>query len=164
MIPINLIIDPGIPRVMVMTTHPLIVRDIAVTGDLKMSGNLTQRNGAENESQAFPQVNETSLIQAISTPPKRMTTCEQVTLYFGVFFGVILGQCLPNLACPEDILSAISIVQIVLYASIAILIVPNVYQELKIDPASPFLIQFGLFVQNGVFWDVIFNSIGRAIV
>jgi len=40
-------------------------------------------------------------------------------------------------------------------------IIPVVFEKLSVRPDAPFIVRFGLFVQNGVFWQVIIGSIGK---
>jgi hypothetical protein len=53
--------------------------------------------------------------------------------------------------------------EIILSAVIALVIIPLVYEKLNLNPGAPFIVQFGLFVQNGVFWHVLIDSIGSVL-
>ena len=41
--------------------------------------------------------------------------------------------------------------------------IPVVYEKLQLNPGVPFVVQFGLFVQTGVFWHIIIGTIGSAL-
>jgi hypothetical protein len=57
----------------------------------------------------------------------------------------------------------ITLGEVILSAVIAFIIVPLVYEKLMLNPKAPFIVQFGLFVQNGVFWHILVDSIGSAL-
>ena len=82
---------------------------------------------------------------------EQLSIIEQGLMYGGVllgvyFSGVIRGQDFR----PTLLLAAI----------LALLIVPFAFEKLNVNPNAPLLVRFGLFVQNGVFWDVMLQAIG----
>jgi hypothetical protein len=41
--------------------------------------------------------------------------------------------------------------------------IPVVYEKLTLNPHAPFIVQFAIFVQNGVFWHMLIDSIGSVL-
>jgi hypothetical protein len=58
---------------------------------------------------------------------------------------------------------AISIPKVILSAAVAFVIIPVVYEKLNLNPDAPFIVQFAIFVQNGVFWHMLIDSIGAVM-
>ena len=54
-----------------------------------------------------------------------------------------------------------TIITIGLSAIIALILMPFTYEK-AIDPATPFVVQLGIYVQTGVFWSVTLTLIGKA--
>lgn len=79
---------------------------------------------------------------------------DQVHMYFGLMLGVAFSNRLRGAEGEGTVIAA---------ALVALVIAPVAYEKLKISPEAPFLVRFGLFVQNGVFWDILFESIGTKI-
>ncbi len=82
-----------------------------------------------------------------------ISMAEQLLMYCGVlggvyFSGVIRGQDFR----PTLLLAAV----------VALMIIPIAFEKLSINPRAPLIVRFGLFVQNGVFWDVLLQAIGNA--
>lgn len=73
-------------------------------------------------------------------------------MYFGVLLGVYFSSLIRGSQSQASLLIA---------ALVALVIIPVVFEKLNVNPKAPFIVRFGLFVQNGVFWDVIFESIGK---
>lgn len=103
--------------------------------------------------------------QAYKTPPLpvELSTFRQISMYFGLFIGVFLSTAISQFKSGEEINISVSIGAILISAVIALILIPIVYEKLRLNPAAPFIVQFGLFVQNGVFWHVIFDSIGKLV-
>jgi membrane protein YdbS with pleckstrin-like domain len=92
-----------------------------------------------------------------------MSPMSQVFLYIGVLIGVIFSNAVTQFSGGTEPKIAIDVVTVVISAIVSLMIVPYVYQKLTLDPKSPFLVQFGFFVQHGIFWQVIMGAIGKAI-
>ncbi len=81
----------------------------------------------------------------------QLSPADQLLMYLGVLVGVYFsGVIRAQSSKPTFILAAF----------IALTIVPVAFEKLSINPKAPLLVRFGLFVQNGVFWDVMFQAIG----
>ncbi len=93
----------------------------------------------------------------------QLSLVRQLTMYVGLFVGVLFSTAVGQFRSGEDITLAITTGKIVGSAVIALIIIPHVYGKLRLDPGSPLLVQFGLFVQNGVFWSVIVDLVSEAI-
>jgi hypothetical protein len=83
--------------------------------------------------------------------PEQLSILEQVMMYCGVLLGVYFSGMIRGQDFRPTLLLA---------AILALLIVPIAFEKLRINPGSPLLVRFGLFVQNGVFWDVMLQAIG----
>ena len=92
-----------------------------------------------------------------------LSPMKQITMYLGLFIGVLFSSAVMALQNNSPVAISYPLVtRLVLSAVVALVLTPIVYQKLNLDPDSPFIVQFGLFVQNGVFWQVVINSISRA--
>lgn len=67
-----------------------------------------------------------------------MSVWDQIIMYCGVLLGVVLVQPSNNTS-------------------------PR-FEKLSVRPDAPFVVRLGLFVQTGVFWQVIIVSIGKGFV
>jgi hypothetical protein len=86
-------------------------------------------------------------------PEGQISLGEQLLMYLGVLLGVYFsGMVRGQEVRPTFVLAAF----------IALTIVPIAFEKLSINPKAPFLSRFGLFVQQGVFWDVLLQ-IGDSI-
>jgi hypothetical protein len=83
-----------------------------------------------------------------------MSLFEQVAMYLGLVLGVVFSAELRGTRSPTTP---------VLAALTALVIAPVAFEKLKVAPESPFIVRFGLFVQNGVFWDILFEAIGSKL-
>ncbi len=81
-----------------------------------------------------------------------MSLAEQLLMYCGVVLGVYCSGLVRGQETKTTLLLA---------GLIALIIIPIAFEKLHIDPKAPFLVRFGLFVQNGVFWDVLFGVLGK---
>ncbi|MBU7018344.1 MAG: hypothetical protein HXS44_12610 [Theionarchaea archaeon] len=88
---------------------------------------------------------------------------QQLTMYVGLFVGVLFSAAVSQFRSGEDITLALTTGKVIGSAIIALMIIPHVYGKLRLDPESPLLVQFGLFVQNGVFWSVIVDLASEAV-
>ncbi|MBU7018227.1 MAG: hypothetical protein HXS44_12020, partial [Theionarchaea archaeon] len=100
--------------------------------------------------------------QEITEVPGKITLIHQILMYLGTFMGVLLSTAVTHFRFGNADLT-ITVGEVVLSAVIAFIIVPLVYEKLMLNPKAPFIVQFGLFVQNGVFWHILIDSIGSAL-
>jgi hypothetical protein len=91
-----------------------------------------------------------------------LTVLRQVLMYLGAFVGVLLSSAIMQFRSGA-LNPAISIPEVVLSAAIAFVIIPVVYEKLNLNPDAPFIVQFAIFVQNGVFWHMLIDSIGAVM-
>jgi hypothetical protein len=105
-------------------------------------------------------------LQPSSLPPKsnRMPWAEQVLMYVGVVTGVIFSSAVTQFQLGKAVSFNLTLTTIFVSAIIALVIIPVVFERLSVKPDGPFLVRFGLFVQHGVFWQVLFGFIGKTIV
>lgn len=90
--------------------------------------------------------------QYLATPRKGpYSLLDQFHMYLGLMLGVAFSNRLRGAEGEGTLIAA---------AVVALVIAPVAYEKLKISPDAPFLVRFGLFVQNGVFWDILFEAIG----
>jgi hypothetical protein len=99
---------------------------------------------------------------AVQNEESHISVTRQLLMYAGVFIGVLLSTAVTHFRSGNlDLTMTAS--EIILSAVIALVIIPVVYEKLNLDPGAPFIVQFGLFVQNGVFWHVLIDSIGSVL-
>ena len=91
-----------------------------------------------------------------------LSILRQVLMYLGAFVGVLLSSAIMEFRS-GSIDPAISIPEVILSAAVAFVIIPVVYEKLNLNPDAPFIVQFAVFVQNGVFWHMLIDSIGAVI-
>jgi len=93
----------------------------------------------------------------------RMSLTRQILMYVGVFIGVLFSTAVSHFRSGEEITLAMTLGEIVASAVIALVIMPLVYEKLQLYPKAPFIVQFGLFVQNGVFWHVLIELVLKGV-
>ena len=97
-----------------------------------------------------------------NTEGPTITLIHQILMYLGTFMGVLLSTAVTHFRYGNADLT-ITVSEVILSAVIAFIIVPLVYEKLIVNPKAPFIVQFGLFVQNGVFWHILIDSIGSTL-
>jgi hypothetical protein len=102
-------------------------------------------------------------LKAQITEKDKMSVLDQIVMYIGVLIGIVLSPTINNYAEGKPILFSLNVPLLLVSAAIALIIIPYVYKKIDVDPSAPFIVKLGLFVQNGVFWQLIFSSIGKAI-
>jgi len=85
-------------------------------------------------------------------------------MYMGVLVGVLFSAAIDRYKSGQAILPALSPTVLLISAVIALMLIPPIYQRLSIRPCSPFIVQLGVFVQSGVFWEAIVSSAAKALV
>jgi len=91
-----------------------------------------------------------------------ISVAHQLVMYIGTFIGVLLSTAVTHFRSGNMELT-ITVGEVALSAVIALVIIPLVYEKLMLNPRAPLIVQFGLFVQNGVFWHVLIDSIGSIL-
>jgi len=91
-----------------------------------------------------------------------ISVAHQLVMYVGTFIGVLLSTAVTHFRSGNVELT-ITVGEVALSAVIALVIIPLVYEKLMFNPRAPLIVQFGLFVQNGVFWHVLIDSIGSIL-
>jgi hypothetical protein len=91
-----------------------------------------------------------------------LSIVRQVLMYLGAFLGVLLSSAIMQFRS-GSIDPTISIPKVILSAAVAFVIIPVVYEKLNLNPDAPFIVQFAIFVQNGVFWHMLIDSIGAVM-
>jgi hypothetical protein len=91
-----------------------------------------------------------------------LSILRQVLMYLGAFLGVLLSSAIMQFRSGASD-PTISIPEVILSAAVAFIIVPVVYEKLNLNPDAPFIVQFAIFVQNGVFWHMLIDSIGSTL-
>jgi hypothetical protein len=108
---------------------------------------------SESESGVYKEITE-----GLST----ITLIHQILMYLGTFMGVLLSTAVTHFRFGNADLT-ITLGEVIVSAVIAFIIVPLVYEKLIVNPKAPFVVQFGLFVQHGVFWHILIDSIGSIL-
>lgn len=88
---------------------------------------------------------------------------KQLMMYLGVCVGIFFSAAVNQFNKGGDVDISFNFGKLVITLIVALTIIPFVYEKLRLDPEAPILVQFGVFVQNGVFWQVLFNSAGKII-
>ncbi|MFA5130395.1 MAG: hypothetical protein WC477_05820 [Patescibacteria group bacterium] len=105
--------------------------------------------------------------EATAQPPSESTTGlsigQQILLYVGVLIGVIFSSAVGQFKAGQSIVLEMNAANIAVSIVVALLLVPYVYKQIQPNVKAPLLVQFGLFVQHGVFWQVIFALIGKTM-
>lgn len=95
--------------------------------------------------------------------PVKFSLIRQILIYAGIFIGVLFSTIVIQLGSREDVNITITGSKLVLSAIIALIFIPIEYEKLRLSPELPFIVQFGVFVQNGVFWHVIIVSLSKIL-
>ena len=92
---------------------------------------------------------------------KKMPWWEQIVMYIGVLLGVILNSFITDYMAGENIELKMSISVIIISAVIALVVVPKAFEYSKFTTDMPFIGRLGIFVQFGVFSNVLFGLVGK---
>ncbi len=87
---------------------------------------------------------------------------EQAVLYLATVAGVLLSSAATRLSS-ETVSPNITTTTIIFSLIIAFALIPSAFGNLKLYQNPPIFFRIGLFVQHGVFWQVIFGAIGKVI-
>ena len=114
----------------------------------------------EIRTEAEGEVKRVEEIRQIA-PSVKLSPISQILMYLGIFIGVLFSSVVNQFAKGDSFSITINIGILLISTIISFTLIPIVYEKLKLNPGAPFIVQFGIFVQNGVFWHVIINSIGK---
>ena len=103
-----------------------------------------------------------SLPEPTPLSPPRMPLWEQLSMYLGTVIGVLFSSAIMQYKTGELGALMITMPTVVISAVIALVIIPVVFEKLNIKPDAPLLVRLGLFVQHGVFWQVLLSAVGKA--
>jgi len=93
----------------------------------------------------------------------KLSIAEQLFMYLGIVIGILFSTYVSQFKSGDEFVIQFKWNAIIVSLIIGLILIPTVYEKLKIRSDSPFIVRFGLFVQNGVFWQVIVGSIGKTI-
>jgi hypothetical protein len=94
--------------------------------------------------------------------PRKMALWEQLLMYACVLAGVLFSSAVSELKAGRLDNLKLSIATVVVSGIVAFLIVPVAFEKLGVKTDSPLLVRMGLFIQQGVFWQVIMGALGKA--
>ena len=92
-----------------------------------------------------------------------MPLWEQGLLYAGVIIGVLFSSTIAQFQKGMVALPTLGLGTVLVAAVVALIIIPVVFDKLKVSPGAPLIMRFGLFVQHGAFWHIILTAIGKTI-
>lgn len=147
-------------------SHQVLGLDPYLTG---LQAAVSSKFGKKEEKNATPQISKEEREKATVIERKMMTkdaetsfsTVQQLFMYVGIFVGVILSNVVSQLQSGGVALTLPNSGKIFASAVIALIITPIAYGKLSLDPSSPYIVKFGLFVQSGVFWHLVIDSIAK---
>lgn len=116
------------------------------------------REGAVRSTMAAPETPTQVNQKRIS-----MSAGEQVLMYLGIFLGVLLSSAVMQYQKGQLKSLHLNLLSVLMAGLIAFLIVPSVFEKLRMTPESPLLVRFGFFVQQGVFWQVILEGFSKVV-
>ena len=96
-------------------------------------------------------------------PPPHMPLWEQLLLYFGAVIGVIFSSAVMQFESGRAVFINISWTTVLISSVVALAIMPIAFEKLRVGTDGPLFFRIGLFVQHGVFWQVLFGAAGKAI-
>jgi hypothetical protein len=94
----------------------------------------------------------------------KMPLWQQLLLYLGIVIGVVFSSAVMQFKSGQPISLNISLTTIFISIIVGLIIIPLAFERLNVKPDSPLIVRFGLFVQHGVFWQVILGLIGKALI
>ncbi len=152
-----------------VTTRSLIIKDISSLLKEKKSTRKVRLERAKKEPQlealaesieeATPKVRKE--LEHMPELVKKMPWWEQILLYMGMLIGVILSSVVTEYMSGNAVELKTSISVLIISAVIALVVIPKAFEYLKFTPDMPLIGRLGLFVQYGVFWNVLLGSIGK---
>jgi hypothetical protein len=124
-------------------------------------------NGGSLPGDAAAACQETNITDPPDKPDEleelpHLSILRQVLMYLGAFIGVLLSSAIMQFRSGQ-VSPTINLTEVIISAVVALVIIPVVYEKLNLNPHAPFIVQFAIFVQNGVFWHVLIDSIGSVL-
>lgn len=95
--------------------------------------------------------------------PRHLSFGTQTLLYVGILLGVIFSSAVQQFRTGDSISLSLRTGSIVASALISFMILPIVYEKLRLRTDAPILVQFGLCVQHGVFWQVLITGLSKVV-
>ncbi len=92
----------------------------------------------------------------------RIPALRQVIMYCSTLLGVLFSTAVHHFGT-GDLKLTLTYGEVIVSGVIALMIIPVIYEKLELDVKAPFIVQIGLFVQNGVFWQVLIESLGGVL-
>jgi len=92
-----------------------------------------------------------------------LSAAQQVLMYFCLFAGVLMSKAIDQFQRGQSVNLALDKTALVVSAAIALVLVPKVYELLRVYPKASLLLQVSLFFQTGVFWNVIIDAAAKLI-
>ena len=101
------------------------------------------------------------LLEPISHEERLTPLWEQVILYLGTVIGALFSSAIVLFTSGGANFDLTSIKFLLSASIIAIFMMPILFEKLSVKTTAPFLAQFVLTVQNGVFWGILLSSISK---
>lgn len=114
---------------------------------------------ALEKRKSSPKKIDTVSREKIDTVSRKMKVTEQATMYAGTVVGVLLSSAVKGSGSASFQISKITPSTVIAALVIALIVIPIEYRQLQINSDAPFIVRLGLFVQNGVFWQVLIKTI-----
>jgi hypothetical protein len=95
--------------------------------------------------------------------PRQIPIWEQLLMYCGSVIGVLFSSVVSQRDPLGSQISYVTLSSIVISLVVALAVIPLEFERLRIKSDTPLIVRFGLFVQSGVFWQVLLNF-GKATV
>lgn len=89
----------------------------------------------------------------------QMSKMEQVILYMGLVIGVFFSSVVTQFR-EGNVIGLGSPFSLIISSVVALMIAPIAFEKFGVNADSPFIARFGLYVQQGVFWNVLLGSVG----
>jgi hypothetical protein len=93
----------------------------------------------------------------------RISIWEQLLMYLGIGAGVLFSSAVSQFKAGESISLKFTVGTIVVSLLVAFVVLPSAFEKLSVRLDAPLLVRVGLFVQHGVFWNVLFAAVGKAV-
>lgn len=94
---------------------------------------------------------------------KTLSVGEQLIMYFGTVIGVLFSSAITSADATPFQLAAITPSSVMFALIVALVIMPIEFKQLGIKRNTPAIIRLGIFVQSGVFWQVLLGF-GHALI
>lgn len=88
---------------------------------------------------------------------------EQTLMYLAVLVGVVGSSAVMDLRSGGTIKYPSDLGTIAVSVIVSFVIIPLAYEKLQPSSRAPLIVRMGLFVQHGVFWQVLLGTIGKKV-